>query len=157
MSTARCIASPDVGHLLAHAGRGLGDPDLSLGCRVLGLDDLLLGTEGFDLGTQFLLGVSQLLLLGFQFGDLGVERLQLGLGDVLAFERRAGEILLPGGHCLAGLRVELDDTLLQRRLLHLQPLLGRHHVGYALLDVLQLFDLLLVAVVQGLGWVFCSI
>ncbi len=84
----------DVGHLLAHAGGGLGDPHLRLGGRVLRLDDLLLGAEGFDLGAQFLLGVGQLLLLLLEFVDLGVEPLQLGLGDVLAFERGAGEVFL---------------------------------------------------------------
>ena len=84
----------DVRHLLADAGRRLGDPHLRLGGRVLRLDDLLLGAEGFDLGAQLFLGVGELLLLGFEFGDLGVERLQLGLGDVLAFERGAGELLV---------------------------------------------------------------
>ena len=113
LSTARCIARPDVGHLLAHAGRRLGDPHLRLGGRVLRLDDLLLGAEGFDLGAQFLLGVGQLLLLLFEFGDLRVEPLQLGLGDVLAFQRRAREVLLAGGQRLPRLRVELDDALLQ--------------------------------------------
>ena len=111
----------------------------------------------FDLGAQLLLGVRQLLLLLFEFCDLRVERLELGLGDVLAFERRPREILVAGGERLARLRVELDDALLQRGLLHLQALLGRHHVGDALLDVLQLFDLLLVAVVQRLGGVFGSV
>ncbi len=145
---------PDVGHLLAHAGGRLGDPHLRLRGRVLGLDDLLLGAEGFDLRAQFLLGVGQLLLLVFEFGDLRVEPLQLRLRDVLAFQRRPREVLLAGGDRLAGLRVELDDALLEGALLHLQALLGRHHVGDALLDVLQLFDLLLVAVVQRLGGVF---
>ena len=61
------------------------------------------------------------------------------------------------GERLASLRVELDDVLLKGGLLHLQALLRRHHVGDALLDVLQLFDLLLVAVVKRLGGVFCPI
>ena len=92
----------DVGHLLAHAGRGLGDPHLRLGGGVLGLDDLLLGAEGLDLGAQLLLGVDQLLLLGLELGDLLIERLQLGLRDVLALERDARELLVarrraPGG------------------------------------------------------------
>ena len=69
----------------------------------------------------------------------------------------AGEVFLAGGERLAGLRVELDDALLQRGLLHLQALLGGDDVGDALLDVLQLFDLLLVAVVQRLGGVFGAV
>ena len=147
----------DVGHLLAHARGRFGDLHLSFGGGVLSLDDLLLGAEGFDLRAQLLLGLGQLLLLVFQFGDLRVEPLQLGLGDVLAFKRGAREVFLAGGHRLAGLRVELDDLLLQRRLLQLQALLGGHHVGDALLDVLQLFDLLLIAVVERLGGVFGAI
>ncbi len=86
----------DIRHLLAHAGGRFGDPDLRFGGGVLRLDDLLLGAEGFDLGAQLLLGVGQLLLLVFQFGDLRVERLQLCLGDVLAFERDAREVFLAG-------------------------------------------------------------
>ena len=147
----------DVGHLLADAGGGLGDPDLGLGGGVLRLDDLLLGAEGFDLGAQFLLGVGELFLLLLEFGDLRVEPLELGLGDVLAFQGGAGEVFVAAGQRLAGLRVELHDALLQRALLHLQALLGGHHVGDPLLDVLQLFDLLLVAVVQRLGWVFGAV
>ena len=104
----------DVGHLLADAGGRLGDPHLRLGGRVLRLDDLLLGAEGLDLGAQLLLVVGQLLLLVLEFGDLRVEPLQLGLRDVLALERRAREILVAGAQRLAGLRVELDDLLLQR-------------------------------------------
>ena len=36
----------------------------------------------------------ELLLLGLELGDLLVERLQLGLGDVLALERGAREVLV---------------------------------------------------------------
>jgi len=64
---------------------------------------------------------------------------------------------LAGGERLTCLRVELDDALLQRALLHLQALLRRDHVSDALLHVLQLFGLLLVAVVQRLGRVFSAI
>ncbi len=106
---------------------------------------------------SFLLGVGQLLLLLFQFCDLGVEPLQLGLGDVLALQRGPREILLAGGQRLSGLRVELDHALLERRLLHLQALLGGDDVRDSLLDVLQLFDLLLVAVVERLGGIFRAI
>ncbi len=109
------------------------------------------------LARQLLLRFGQLLLLSFEFGHLGVERLQLGLGDVLAFESRPRKILLAGGNRLTGLCVELDDLLLERCLLQLETLLGGHHVGDALLDVLQLFDLLLVAVVERLGGVFGAI
>ncbi len=144
----------DVGHLLAHPGGRFGDPHLRVGGGVLRLDDLLLGAEGFDLGAQLLLGVDQFRLLVLEFGDLGVERLQLGLHDVLALQRLAGEVLLAAGERLAGLGVELDDLLLERGLLHLQALLGGHHVGDPLLHVLQLFDLLLIAVVEGLRGIF---
>ena len=83
----------DVGHLLADAGRGLGDLHLRLGGRVLRLDDLLLGAELLELGAQLLLLVDQALLLLLELGDLLVERLQLGLGELLALERGAGEVL----------------------------------------------------------------
>ena len=45
-------------------------------------------------GAQLLLGLGQLLLLGLELGDLLVERLQLGLGDVLALERGPRELLV---------------------------------------------------------------
>ena len=144
----------DVGHLLADPGGRLGDPHLRLGGRVLRLDDLLLGAEGLDLRAQLLLGVGELLLLGLELGDLLVERLQLGLGDVLALERDAREVLVAGRQRLAGLRVELDDGLLELLGLHLQALLRRDDVRDALLDVLQRFQLLLVAVVERLARVF---
>ena len=86
---------------------------------------------------------------------LRVERLELGLRDVLAFERRPREFFLARGHRLARLRVELHELLLERGLLHLKALLRRHDVGDALLHVLKLFDLLLIAVVQRLRGVFC--
>ena len=136
----------DVGHLLADTGRRLGDPDLGLGGRVLGLDDLLLGAELLDLRAQLLLGLGHLLLLLLELRDLRVERLQLGLDDVLALQRRPGEVLVAGGERLARLRVELDDLLLELLLLQLEPLLRRDDVGDPLLDVLEQLDLLLVAV-----------
>src|SRR4051794_10655725 len=66
----------DVGHLLAHARRGLGDPHLGLRGVVLRLDDLLLRAEGLDLRAQPLLGLRELGLLVLELGDLRVERLQ---------------------------------------------------------------------------------
>ena len=141
---------PDVGHLLAHAGRGLGDLDLGLRGGVLGLDDLLLGPELLELGAQLLLLVDQLGLLGLELGDLLVERLQLGLRELLALERGAGKVLPVLRERLARLRVELDDLLLELLLLQLEALLGRHDVRDALLDVLQQLHLLLVAVLEGL-------
>jgi hypothetical protein len=146
-----------VGHLLADAGGGLGDVHLGLGRRVLRLDDLLLGPEGLDLGPQLLLVVDQLLLLVLELGHLLVERLELALGERLALERRPGEVLLALRHRLARLGVELDDLLLERALLHLQALLGRHHVGDALLHVLKQLELLLVAVVEGLAGILRAI
>ena len=83
----------EVGHLLAHAAGGLADLDLRLGGGVLRLDDLLLGAEGLDLGAHLLLVLGERLLLLLELRDLSVERLQLGLGDRLALERRAREIL----------------------------------------------------------------
>ena len=141
----------DVGHLLAHAGRGLGDLDLRLGSRVLGLDDLLLGAELLELGAQLLLLVDQPLLLLLELDDLLVERLQLGLGELLALERRAREILTPRGQRLARLGVELDDLLLELLLLELQPLLRCDDVGDALLDVLEQLHLLGIGVLERLG------
>ena len=79
---------------------------------------------------------------------------QLRLRDVLAFERHPREVFLVRRHRLARLRVELHELLLQRGLLELKALLRRHDVGDPLLDVLKLFDLLLVRVVQRLRGVF---
>ena len=143
----------DVGHLLAHAGRRLGDLHLRLGGRVLRLDDLLLGPELLDLGAHHALLLDQPGLLLLELGDLLVERLQLGLRERLALERGAGERLVAGRQRLARLRVELDHLLLELLLLQLQALLGRHHVGDALLDVLKQLGLLLVAVLERLGGV----
>ena len=125
----------DVGHLLADAGRRLGDPHLRLRGGVLGLDDLLLGPERLDLRAQALLGLGQLLLLGLQLGDLLVERLQLGLRELLALERHARELLVALRERLTGLRVELDDGLLELLSLHAQALLRRDDVRDALLDL----------------------
>ena len=58
----------DVAHLLGDAGEGLADPGLRLGRGVGGLDGLLLGAEGVDLGLQPLRGQRQLLLLALQVG-----------------------------------------------------------------------------------------
>src|SRR3979490_797031 len=115
LSSARCIARPPSAiscHPRAPAARGLGDSDLSLRGGVLGLDDLLLGAELLDLRPQLLLGGRHLLLLLLELGDLGIEGLELGLRDVLAFERDSRQVLVAGGQRLACLRVELDDLLL---------------------------------------------
>ena len=140
----------DVGHLLAHAAGGLGDLHLRLGCRVLRLDDLLLGAELLDLGAQLRLLLDQRRLLGLQLGDLLVEPLQLGLRELLALERGACEVLAALRQGLAGLRVELHHLLLELLLLQLEALLRRDDVGDALLDVLEQLHLLLVAVLQRL-------
>src|SRR5205823_12937468 len=54
---------PGVVDPLADAGRRLADPHLRLGCRVLGLQHFLLGTERLDPRLQLLLGADELLLL----------------------------------------------------------------------------------------------
>ncbi len=63
----------------------------------------------------------------------------------------------PAADRLARLGVELDQLLLEAALLHLQALLRGDDVGDALLDVLKLFDLLLIAVVERLARVFCFV
>ena len=100
---------------------------------------------------QLLLLLDQRLLLLLELGDLLVERLQLALGELLALERGAREVLLAGRERLAGLRVELDDLLLELGLLELQALLRRHDIGDALLDVLQQLHLALVGVLERLA------
>src|SRR5579859_7744006 len=147
----------DVRHLLPHAGGGLRDTHLSLGGRVLGLDDLLLGAELLDLRAQLLLGFGQPLLLLLELGDLAVQRPKLGLGDVLALERGAGEVLASLGERLPSLRVELDDLVLEALLLDLKALLGRDDVGDALLYVLEQLDLLLVAVLERRRRIFGAV
>ena len=89
--------------------------------------------------------------------DLLVERLKLVLRERLPLEGGAGEILLALRERLPGLRVELDDRLLQLRGLHLQALLRGDHVRDPLLHVLQVLDLLLVAVVERLAGVLGAV
>ena len=98
-----------------------------------------------------------LLLLLLELPDLRVERLKLGLGDVLALERGAGKLLVAGGQRLAGLRVELQHLLLELLLLQLETLLRRDDVGDPLLYVLEQLDLLLVAVLESLGRILGAI
>ena len=147
----------DVGHLLADAGRRLGDLHGGLGGGVLRLDDLLLGAELVDLAAELLLLVDEVLLLCLELLDLDVEPLQLGLRELLALERDTGEVLAVLREGLTGLRVELDDLLLELLLLQLQTLLGGDDVRDALLDVLQQLHLLLVAVLERLSRILCSI
>ena len=97
------------------------------------------------------------LLLALKLLHLLVQRLELGLGDRLALERGAGEVVAALRERLAGLGVELDHLLLQLVGLHLKPLLRRGHVGDALLDVLKQLDLLVVAVVERLGRVLGAV
>ena len=100
-------------HLVADAGRRLADLDLRLGGRVLRLDHFLLAAEGLDAGRERALVLDELLLLRLELLRLAVEVLQLLLDADLALERGAGEIFPAGADRLAGLRVELDDALLE--------------------------------------------
>ena len=99
---------------------------------------------------ELLLARDELLLLVLQLLHLRVEILELLLDPGLPLERLPGEVLAAGGECLARLRVERDDVLLQLLRLELEPLLGRDDVGDAALDVLQRLELLLVGVVERL-------
>ncbi len=85
------------------------------------------------------------------------DRLQLRLHRRLAGQRLASEILAAGRQGLPRLVVQLVDLLLHRRVLHLQPLLRRRHVGNATLDVLELAELLLVGIVERLARVLSAI
>ena len=85
--------------------------------------------------------------------QLAVEILELRLRGRLALERGAGEVLAAGRERLAGLRVELDEALLELVRLELEPLLRRDDVGDAALHVLQQLELTLVRVVEGLAGV----
>ena len=82
--------------------------------------------------------------------DLLVEILELALDERLALERLAREVLAAGGERFAGLRLELDEALLELGGLHLQPLLRGRHVDDAPLHVLEQAELLLVGVVERL-------
>ena len=148
---------PGVGHLLADPRRGLADPHLSLGGGVLRLDRLLLRAEGLDLRRERLLAGDQLLLLGRELRRLLVEALELLLQAGLALQRLPGEILAALGDGLSRLGVELDDALLDLRLLELEPLLRSDDVGDAALHVLEQLELLLVRVVQGLARILGAI
>ena len=64
----------DVAHLLGDAGERLADLGLRLGRGVGGLDRLLAGAEGVDLGLQPLRGEGELLLLGLQLRRAGSAR-----------------------------------------------------------------------------------
>ena len=101
--------------------------------------------------------VDQRLLLRLELLHLRVEPLQLGLGELLALQRDAREVLAVLRQRLAGLGVQLDDLLLELLLLQLQALLGRDDVGDALLDVLEQLHLLLVAVLQRLRRILCLV
>ena len=140
----------DVGHVVADPARRLADPHLRLGGRVLRLDDFLLRAEGFDLRLQRALALDQLLLLRLELLALGHDVLQLALDGRLARERLAREILAVRLQRVARLAVELVDLLLHARVLELEALLRRRHVGDAALDVLKLLELLLVRVVERL-------
>src|SRR4029453_5648136 len=69
----------------------------------------------------------------------------------------AGEVLPTLRDRLPGLRVELDDALLELGRLELKPLLGRDDVGDPALDVLQELELLFVRVVESLGRILRSV
>src|SRR5919197_1857171 len=141
---------PGVGHLLPDPRRGLADPNLGLGSGVLRLDRLLLRPERLDLGRKRLPARDELLLLLLELLGLLVETLQLLLETRLPLERLAREILPARPQSLSRLRVELDDALLQLRLLQFEPLLRGDHVGDPALDVLEQLELPLVRVVQRL-------
>ena len=95
-----------------------------------------------------LLVLGQLVLLRLELLDL-VEDCSSPWITVLR-SSAARKILAALGQGLTRLRVELHELLLVLLRLHLQALLGGHHVGDPLLHVLQQLDLLLVAVVQRL-------
>ena len=97
-----------------------------------------------------MLGIDQLLLLVLELRHLLVERLHLAVSQVFAFARRPRQVLTACGYGLARLLVELDRVLFDACLLQLQTLLGGHDVGDSPLDVLQLLELLLIAVIQRL-------
>jgi len=131
-------------HLPADAGGRLTDADLRLRGGVLGLDHFLLRAELLDAGLELLLVRDQLLLLILQLRHLSVEILELLLETRLPLERLPGKVLAARSECLAGLRVELDDVLLELLGLELEPLFGRDDVRDASFHVLQRFQLLLV-------------
>ena len=131
-------------------GRGLADPHLRLGRRVLRLDHFLLCAERLDLGLKRALAFDQLLLLSLELLALLHDPVELGLDGGLPRQRLAGEILVTGLQRLPRLAVELFDLLLHPGVLQLEPLLGGRHVSDAPLDVLELPQLLLVGIVERL-------
>jgi len=70
---------------------------------------------------------------------------------------RSSALLVAGGERLAGLSVQFHDALPKPLGLELQPLLRGGDVGDPLLDVLQLLDLLLVAVLERLSGILGAI
>ena len=141
----------DVAHLLADAGDGLADPGLGLGGGVGGLDRLLAGAEGLDLGLQPLLGEDELLLLALEVGVLGPEVGDLRGEARLAGQGLAGEVLAAGGDGLLGLALELGRLLLELVDLELDALAAGRDVGDAAAYLAQQLELALVAVVQRLA------
>src|SRR4051794_16944123 len=151
----RLVAGPldrlaGVLHPLADAGRGLADLHLGLRGRVLRLDHFLLGAERLDPGLELLLRSDELFLLRLELLDLRVEPLQLLLRRGLPLQRFLREVVPAGRDRLACLGLELDDVLLDRLRLQLEPFLRRDDVGDAALDVLELREHLLVRVVERL-------
>ena len=83
--------------------------------------------------------------------------MELLLGERLALEGGAGEGLAPGRERLASLLIELRHLDLELLGLELEPLLGRHDVGDALLDLLEHVALALVRVVERDRGVFRAV
>ena len=150
LSTARCIAMPTsaISSPTPDAASEIRTEASAAEYCALMTSFLVRNWSIFD--RSFCLFVDERLLLGLEFLDLAVERLQFGLGELLALERDAREILAILRQRLPRLRVQLDDLLLELLLLELEALLGRDDVGDALLDVLEQLHLLLVAVLQRL-------
>jgi hypothetical protein len=141
---------PDVAHLVGEARQRFADLRLGLGGGVGGLDRLLAGAEGLDLGREALRRLRQLRLLGQQLGVLGLERLELRLDGRPAGEGLPGQVLPVGGHGPPGLFEELGRLGLQLLALELEALAGGDDVDEAPLHLLQHLQLALVRVVERL-------
>ena len=144
-------------HGIGDSSDGLTDLGLGFSGGVGGLQGLLLGPEGFDLGLERVHGGDELLLLLIDAGVLGLQVGELRGNRGATGEGLAGQILVVLRERCFGLVLEFGGLRLELIGLELDPLLGGGDIGDGLAHLGELLELLLVGEVEGLARVFHSI
>ena len=150
LSWARCRVAPESLNDLEMPGRALVDGGDRLGCRVLGLEGLLLRAEVVDPLLQGVEGRRELLLLLVELLALRLHLVDLLLGRRLAGQRLLGQVLAVRGQGLLGLVLQVVDGVLELLLLQLEPLLRRRQVDERPAHLGDLLEHLLVGEVEHL-------